>query len=126
MIDIAEHLKEKEREFISLRELFTRIKQHQPNVTDVDIAKFLLLKMEERAEINNSNQFDQEVDFPFWYDDDFVKRGVCGFVPRVWRDDPNLEDLLNGILSQGEMPTKPMVENPIVETPMDFEDDIPF
>ncbi|EBA9121414.1 hypothetical protein CED64_08090 [Salmonella enterica] len=125
MIDITEIIKEKDREFISLREFFSRIKLQQPKYTDVDIAKFLLWLRKEGSITFNGNNGENV--FYGHYIPYLVKQDFCGFTNIHWNsDDPELIDLLENILFKGEMPTKPMVEDPIVETPMDFEDDIPF
>ncbi|EKC2241809.1 hypothetical protein VQZ80_000214 [Salmonella enterica] len=120
MIDIIEIIKEKDNEFISLREFFTRIKLQNPNYTDVDIVKFLiLLKREGSIRFIDSNG---ENIFYGYSIPSLVKQGFCGFTNTHWSsDDPDLIGLLENILFKGEMPIKP-----IVETPMDFEDDIPF
>ncbi|EII7445987.1 hypothetical protein LHS21_000137 [Salmonella enterica subsp. enterica serovar Newport] len=125
MIDITDIIKEKDNEFISLREFFTRIKLQNPNYTDVDIAKFLiLLKKEGSIRFIDSNGENALYGYSV---PSLVKQDFCGFTNTHWSsDDPDLINLLENILFKGEMPTKPMVENPIVETPMDFEDDIPF
>ncbi|EAP7665158.1 hypothetical protein CDJ04_16110 [Salmonella enterica] len=125
MIDITEIIKEKDNEFISLREFFTRIKLQQPKYTDVDIAKFLLwLRKEGSITFNDNNG---ENVFYGHYIPSLVKQDFCGFTrARSSSEDPTLTDLLENILLKGKMPTKPMVKNPMVETPMDFEDDIPF
>lgn len=125
MIAITDIIKEKDNEFISLREFFIRIKLQNPNYTDVDIAKFLiLLKKEDSIRFIDSNGENTLYGYSV---PSLVKQDFCGFTYTHWSsDDPDLIDLLEEILFKGKMPTKPMVENQIVETPMDFEDDIPF
>ncbi|EAA7439509.1 hypothetical protein SFE98_002926 [Salmonella enterica] len=125
MIDITEIIKERDNEFISLREFFTRIKLQNPNYTDVDIAKFLLfLKKEGSIRFIDSNGENALYGYSI---PSLVKQDFCGFTNTHWSsDDPTLTDLLEDILLKGKMPTKPMVKNPMVETPMDFEDDIQF
>ena len=49
MLDIAEVLKARENEFISLRELITRIRLQQPHVSESDIASFLYIENSDRA-----------------------------------------------------------------------------
>ena len=96
MLDIAEVLKARENEFISLRELITRIRLQQPHVSESDIASFLY--------IENSNR-----ELPEW-----VKHG--GY------QDSELVTLLKVIHEEGHMPEV----TPPSEPPMDFDDDIPF
>ncbi|EMY5447977.1 hypothetical protein AATK19_002377 [Salmonella enterica] len=122
MIDIAEIIKDKEREFISLRELFTRIKLQYPNYTDVDIAKFFLLLRKEGSVFSNG-----ENPLYGYFIPSLVKQDFCGFTGTQWGcEDPDLIDLLEHILLKEGMPTNEIVENPMVETPLDFDDDIPF
>ncbi|MBG6245541.1 hypothetical protein CS369_13520 [Candidatus Symbiopectobacterium sp. 'North America'] len=112
MIDIAELLKARKNEFISLKEFITRIKLHQPHVTETQIADYLY--------ISNENG-----DFPEW-----VKQGIAGSIEKTYIDDSyesdvSLEVLLSTIHEQGYMPevTPPPVP---IEPHMDFDDDIPF
>lgn len=102
MIDIAEIIKDKEREFISLREFFTRIKLQYPNYTDVDIAKFFLLLRKEPIPFNDSNS---ENTLHSYLIPSLVKRDFCGFTGTQWgSEDPRLIDLLGHILFEKEMP----------------------
>ncbi|MFW5410045.1 hypothetical protein B7L51_015655 [Pectobacterium brasiliense] len=119
MLDIAELLKARKNEFISLREFITRIHLHQPHVSLKDIADFLY--------IENSNG-----GLPEW-----VKKGIAGSIETTWVDDNNdfdgdtsLRALLNVIHEEGLMPEEspPKLPIPVAqsEPPMDFDDDIPF
>lgn len=114
MIDIAEYLKSRKNEFISLRELIERIKLHQPHVQETEIAEFLYI------ELLNGN-------LPEW-----VKQGIAGNIEKTWINgddydsDMSLEQLLKIIFELGFMPvaTPP---SPEAEPPMDFDDlNIPF
>ncbi|WP_434478011.1 hypothetical protein, partial [Klebsiella pneumoniae] len=62
MLDIAEVLKARKSEFISLRELITRIRLQQPHVSESDIANFLY--------IENANR-----NLPEW-----VKQGIASTI----------------------------------------------
>lgn len=119
MLDIAELLKARKSEFISLRELVTRIQLHQPHVSLKDIADYLY--------IENSNE-----ELPQW-----VKRGTAGSIEPTYVDDAipfdgdtSLQSLLNVIQEEGCMPevTLPAPPQPTTpsEAPLDFDDDIPF
>ncbi|BBG61810.1 hypothetical protein [Providencia rustigianii] len=110
MIDIAEALKARENEFISLRELITRIRLQQPHVSESQIADFLY--------IENANK-----ELPAW-----VKQGIARTIEETdgGYEDVELESLLKVIHEQTYMPevTEPPMPS---EPPMDFEDlDIPF
>ena len=109
MIDIAEVLKARESEFVSLRELVTRIRLQQPHVSESQIADYLY--------IENSNG-----DLPEW-----IKQGIAGTIEPTYTDDdydgdPSLTSLLRVIREEGYMPEV----TPAPEPPMDFDDDIPF
>ncbi|AKF36909.1 TPA: hypothetical protein PXN30_003348 [Yersinia enterocolitica] len=109
MLDIAEVLKARESEFVSLRELVTRIRLQQPHVSESQIADFLY--------IENANG-----DLPEW-----VKQGIAGSIELTDTDnnydgDPSLISLLKAIREEGYMPEV----TPPPEPPMDFDDDIPF
>lgn len=109
MLDIAEVLKARESEFVSLRELVTRIRLQQPHVSESQIADFLY--------IENANG-----DLPEW-----VKRGIAGTIEPTDTDnnydgDPDLISLLKAIRDEGYMPEV----TPPPEPPMDFDDLIPF
>ncbi|ENL8715904.1 TPA: hypothetical protein ACS624_000324 [Klebsiella michiganensis] len=117
MLDIAEVLKARESEFVSLRELVTRIRLHQPHVSESQIADFLYIE-----EANG--------DLPEW-----VKQGIAGTIEPTYTDnnydgDPSLISLLKAIREEGYMPeVTPTIQAapPVVsEPPMDFDDDIPF
>ncbi|AUO65429.1 hypothetical protein OGV87_10160 [Citrobacter sp. CK183] len=117
MLDIAEVLKARESEFVSLRELVTRIRLHQPHVSETQIADFLY--------IEESNG-----DLPEW-----VKQGIAGTIEPTYTDnhydgDPSLISLLKAIREEGYMPeVAPKIElarSTVSEPPMDFDDDIPF
>ncbi|MGC6028820.1 hypothetical protein [Enterobacter kobei] len=117
MLDIAEVLKARESEFVSLRELVTRIRLHQPHVSESQIADFLY--------IEESNG-----DLPEW-----VKQGIAGTIEPTYTDnhydgDPSLISLLKAIREEGYMPevtpTLPTAPPTVSEPPMDFDDDIPF
>ncbi|HBR5525283.1 MULTISPECIES: hypothetical protein [Klebsiella] len=117
MLDIAEVLKARESEFVSLRELVTRIRLHQPHVSESQIADFLYIE-----EANG--------DLPEW-----VKQGIAGTIEPTDTDnnydgDPSLISLLKAIREEGYMPeVTPTLQaaQPVVsEPPMDFDDDIPF
>ncbi|MEI7253540.1 hypothetical protein [Dickeya dadantii] len=123
MLDIAELLKARKNEFISLREFITRIHLHQPHVSLKDIADFLY--------IENSNG-----GLPEW-----VRKGIAGSIETTWVDDSNhfdsdtsLQSLLNVIHEENGMPEviPPSLVPPVVQpaTPseptLDFDDDIPF
>ncbi|VVT48020.1 hypothetical protein UYSO10_1952 [Kosakonia radicincitans] len=108
MLDIAEVLKQRKSEFISLRELITRIRLHQPHVSESQIADFLYLEM-----INK--------ELPEW-----VRQGIAGSIELTYLDagydsDTSLEALLRVIHEEGHMPEVTLPPEP----PMDF-DDIPF
>ncbi|AMW52577.1 hypothetical protein FIV60_09920 [Salmonella enterica] len=105
MLDIAEVLKARENEFISLRELITRIRLQQPHVSESDIASFLY--------IENSNR-----ELPEW-----VKQGIASTIEGTdgGYQDSELVTLLKVIHEEGHMPEV----TPPSEPPMDF-DDIPF
>lgn len=109
MLDIAELLKERRNEFISLRELITRIRLYQPHVTESQIADFLYLEMVSGG-------------LPDW-----VKQGIAGAIETTYLNvgfdsDESLNDLLRVIHKEGHMPEV----TPPLEPPMDFDDDIPF
>ncbi|NUW60145.1 hypothetical protein [Cronobacter muytjensii] len=120
MIDIAELLKARKSEFISLRELITRISLHQPHVSIKDIADFLY--------IENSN-----AGLPEW-----VKKGIAGSIEATYVDDTvaydtdySIQSLLKVIHETGDMPQVRLLASPaaplvLSEPPMDFDDDIPF
>lgn len=117
MLDIAEVLKARESEFVSLRELVKRIRLHQPHVSEAQIADFLYIQ-----ETNG--------DLPEW-----VKQGIAGTIEPTDTDnnydgDPSLILLLKAIREEGYMPEvtpKIQVAQPVVsQPPMDFDDDIPF
>jgi len=117
MLDIAEVLKARESEFVSLRELVTRIRLHQPHVSESQIADFLYIE-----EANG--------DLPEW-----VKQGIAGTIEPTDTDnnydgDPTLISLLKAIREEGYMPeVTPMLQTAppaVSEPPMDFDDDIPF
>ncbi|EPD1271085.1 hypothetical protein ACR6AX_001242 [Escherichia coli] len=93
MIDIAEVLKAREWEFISLRELITRIQLHQPHVSYSQIADFLYLK-------------ECAIELPEW-----VKQGIAGTIESTYVDlsnqynsDPALTDLLEVIRERNSVP----------------------
>ncbi|HIG9579611.1 TPA: hypothetical protein ACYEKW_000938 [Escherichia coli] len=86
MIDIAEELKARVGEFISLREFITRIKLHQPHVSYSQIADFLYLN-------------ECAIELPEW-----VKQGIAGTIKSTHVDfsyrydsDPTLTELLEVI-----------------------------
>nr|DAJ82974.1 MAG TPA: DNA primase,Single-stranded DNA-binding protein, DnaG, Single-strand DNA-Binding Protein.5A [Caudoviricetes sp.] len=122
MLDIAELLKARKKEFISLREFITRIHLYQPHVSLKDIADFLYIE-------------DSNGGLPEW-----VKKGVAGSIETTWVDDNHMESdtslhsLLNVIHEFDEMPEvlPPALTSSTVtrivpsEAPMDFDDDIPF
>ncbi|MGN5573861.1 hypothetical protein [Enterobacter sp. Lyrl_3] len=117
MLDIAEVLKARESEFVSLRELVTRIHLHQPHVSETQIADFLY--------IQESNG-----DLPEW-----VKQGIAGTIEPTdtgnhYDGDPSLISLLKAIREEGYMPeVKPTLQTAppaVSQPPMDFDDDIPF
>lgn len=117
MLDIAEVLKARESEFVSLRELVTRIRLHQPHVTESQIADFLYIE-----EANG--------DLPEW-----VKQGIAGTIELTdtennYDGDPSLISLLKAIREEGYMPevtpTLQTVPPTVSEPPMEFDDDIPF
>ena len=105
MLDIAEVLKARKSEFISLRELITRIRLQQPHVSESDIANFL--------DIENANR-----NLPEW-----VKQGIASTIEPTdgGYEDTQLETLLKVIHEEKFMPEV----TPPPEPPMDF-DDIPF
>lgn len=119
-LNILADLEEKEREFISVRELFERIRTLQPHVTDVEIAKWLsgLTKKRQPPE--------------------FVWRNRRGDIESTnWNEDPDFDRLIDIVLEDGTVPiTKldtvvkkiptSLVTVTSLETPMDFDDDIPF
>ncbi|WP_404273472.1 hypothetical protein [Yersinia similis] len=109
MLDIAEVLKARESEFVSLRELITRIRLQQPHVSESQVANFLYI-------------VNEDGDLPEW-----VKQGIAGTIELTDTDnnydgDPSLISLLKAIREEGYMPEV----TPPPEPPMDFEDDIPF
>ncbi|CNF39546.1 Uncharacterised protein [Yersinia rohdei] len=111
MLDIAELLKARKSEFISLRELITRIKLHQPHVSESDIAEVIYLEMSNKT-------------MPEW-----VRRGIAGSIEKTYVDESNdsdssLEELLKVVFKLGCMPE--VTPPPVLEPPMDFDDDIPF
>lgn len=114
MLDIAELLKARKSEFISLRELIVRIHLHQPHISLKDIADFIY--------IENSNE-----ELPEW-----VKKGIAGTIEPTYVDDDyesdcSLTSLLSVIHEEGCVPevyTPPPA--PSVSAPMEFDDDIPF
>lgn len=117
MLDIAEALKARENEFISLRELITRIRLQQPHVSESQIADFLY--------IENANRR-----LPEW-----VKKGIASTIEGTdgGYEDVELEALLKVITEETYMPeVTPPVSQPqaqkssVQEPPMDFDDDIPF
>ncbi|MFA9593062.1 hypothetical protein [Citrobacter telavivensis] len=123
MIDIAEALQARKNEFISLRELITRIHLHQPHVSLNDIAEYIYFE--------NSNR-----ELGEW-----VQKGIAGSIETTYVDDESyeetdtsLESLLQVVRTEGKMPevSPPRLEYPLpslqtpLEPPMDFDDDIPF
>lgn len=113
MIDIAEALKARENEFISLRELIIRIRLQQPHVSESQIADFLY--------IENANR-----QLPDW-----VKKGIASTIEGTdgGYEDVELETLLKVITEETYMPevSPPPTPSPAQEPPMDFDDiDIPF
>lgn len=120
MLDIAELLKARKSEFISLRELITRIKLHQPHVSESEIAEAIYLEM-----VNDS--------MPEW-----VRRGIAGSIEKTgfnsYDADVSLDRLLTVIFDEGFMPevsppplpSPPQQTSALSEPPMDFDDDIPF
>lgn len=106
MLDIAEVLKARESEFISLRELITRIRLQQPHVSESKIADFLY--------IENANG-----ELPSW-----VKQGIASTIEPTDNgyNDVELEALLKAIHEEGHVPEV----TPPPQAPMDFDDDIPF
>ncbi|AIN13992.1 hypothetical protein [Yersinia pseudotuberculosis] len=109
MLDIAEVLKARESEFVSLRELITRIRLQQPHVSESQVANFLYI-------------VNEDGDLPEW-----VKQGIAGTIELTDTDnnydgDPSLISLLKAIREEGYMPEV----TPPPEPPMDFDDDIPF
>ena len=106
MLDIAEVLKARESEFISLRELITRIRLHQPHVSESDIASFLYIENSDR-------------ELPEW-----VKQGIASTIEGTdgGYQDSDLVTLLKVIHEEGHMPEV----TPPSEPPMNFDDDIPF
>ncbi|CQH51324.1 hypothetical protein ACX1H4_11830 [Yersinia enterocolitica] len=109
MLDIAEVLKARESEFVSLRELITRIRLQQPHVSESQIANFLYI-------------VNEDGDLPEW-----VKQGIAGTIELTDTDnnydgDPSLISLLKAIREEGYMPEV----TPPPEPPMDFDADIPF
>ncbi|CNL75347.1 MULTISPECIES: hypothetical protein [Yersinia] len=109
MLDIAEVLKARESEFVSLRELITRIRLQQPHVSESQIANFLYI-------------VNEDGDLPEW-----VKQGIAGTIELTDTDnnydgDPSLISLLKAIREEGYMPEV----TPPPEPPMDFDDLIPF
>ncbi|WP_241609337.1 hypothetical protein [Rosenbergiella australiborealis] len=108
MIDIAEFLKARDSEFVSLRELVTRIRLQQPHITESQIADFLYLE-----EVGG--------EMPEW-----IQQGIAGTIVPTDTDndydgDPSLVSLLKIIREEGYMPE---VTPP--EEPLEFTDDIPF
>ncbi|HHQ2474933.1 TPA: hypothetical protein ACSPJ5_004438 [Klebsiella pneumoniae] len=105
MLDIAEVLKTRKSEFISLRELITRIRLQQPHVSESQIADFLY--------IQNTNR-----ELP-----ELVKQGIASTIEPTdgGYQDIELEALLKAIHEEGRMPEVTPPPGP----PMDF-DDIPF
>lgn len=117
MLDIAEVLKARESEFVSLRELVTRIRLYQPHVSESQIADFLYIE-----EANG--------DLPEW-----VKQGIAGTIEPTDTDnnydgDPTLISLLRVIREEGYMPEVTpeirTVPSAVSESSMNFDDDIPF
>lgn len=119
MLDIVEVLKARESEFVSLRELVTRIRLQQPHVSESQIADFLY--------IENANG-----DLPEW-----VKQGIAKSIESTdgGYHDVELVALLKAIRDEGYMPEvtpklhEPMLQvakSKVTEPPMDFDDDIPF
>lgn len=119
MLDIAEVLKARESEFVSLRELITRIRLQQPHVSESEIADFLYLE-------NGSG------DLPEW-----VKQGIAKSIETTdgGYEDVELVSLLKAIREEGHMPEVTpgwvraevqVAKSQATEPPMDFEDDIPF
>lgn len=106
MLDIAEVLKARESEFISLRELITRIRLQQPHVSEFQIAEFLY--------VENANK-----QLPEWF-----KLGIASTIEATdgGYQDVALETLLKAIHEERCMPEV----TPLPEPPMDFDDDIPF
>lgn len=91
MLDIAEVLKARESEFVSLRELITRIRLQQPHVSESQIANFLYI-------------VNEDGDLPEW-----VKQGIAGTIELTDTDnnydgDPSLISLLKAIREEGYMP----------------------
>lgn len=107
MLDIAEMLKVRESEFISLRELITRIRLQQPHVSESQVADFLYIENENGG-------------LPEW-----VKQGIAKSIEVTdgGYDDVSLESLLKAIHEEGYMSEV----TPPPQPPMDFDDiDIPF
>ena len=122
MIDIAEALQARKNEFISLRELITRIHLHQPHVSLNDIAEYIYF-------VNSNGELGE-----------WVQRGIAGSIETTYVDDESygetdtsLESLLEVVRTEGKMPeVSPRLHYPLpspqtsLEPPMDFDDDIPF
>ncbi|OCJ22823.1 hypothetical protein [Serratia sp. 14-2641] len=119
-LNILADLEAKDREFISVRELFERIRVLQPHVTDIEIAKWLswLTKSKQPPE--------------------FVWRNRRGDIESTqWNDDPDFDSLIDIVLEEGTVPIikvdtavkkipTGLVTVTSSEPPMDFDDDIPF
>lgn len=107
MIDIAEYLKARDSEFISLRELVTRIRLQQPHITESQIADFLYLE-------NTVGGLTE-----------WVQQGIAGTLEPTFEDDfdgdPSLVQLLKVIREEGYMPEVKVADNSIY-----FDEDIPF
>ncbi|WP_308317794.1 hypothetical protein [Serratia marcescens] len=119
-LNILADLEAKEQEFISVRELFERIRLLQPHVTDAEIAKWL-------SWLTKNRQLPE-----------FVWRNRRGDIePTEWNEDPEFDRLLDIVLEDGavpivriqssvnKIPSGLMASNPS-DPPMDFDDDIPF
>ncbi|AEF47193.1 hypothetical protein SerAS12_4095 [Serratia sp. AS12] len=113
-LNILADLEAKEQEFISVRELFERIRLLQPHVTDIEIAKWLawLIKNKQQPE--------------------FVWRNKRGDIETTnWNEDPDFDRLIDIVLEEGIVPIVKraptnVVTNIALDVPMDFDDDIPF
>ncbi|EMM6764537.1 hypothetical protein ROS60_004862 [Pluralibacter gergoviae] len=106
MLDIAKVLKERDSEFISLRELISRIRLQQPHVDESQVADFLYIQH-------------QEKNLGEW-----VKQGIAKTIEPTdgGYEDVELESLLKAIHEEKCVPE-------IIESPwpkIDFDDDIPF
>lgn len=115
-LNILADLRSKELEFISVGELFERIRLLQPHVTDVDIAKWLSWRAKNKP-------------LP-----EFVLLNQRGDIESTdWNQDPDFDRLIDIVLEDGCVPTVKLsppnpdgINNNLSEPPMDFDDDIPF